>query len=119
MLDKRKDPRKKLMAFTPVYSLNPKSLLGYLEDLTVHGALIVGDVSAEVEQSVTLAIEFPQGVPEVPQTPFVIGGRVARCQRDEAKYFNIGIEFTDAASEQIAIIESIIRRYEFNRSGAD
>jgi hypothetical protein len=26
------------MAFTPVYMLHPKTLLGYLEDLTTYGA---------------------------------------------------------------------------------
>ena len=43
MSDKRKEERKSLMTFTPVYGLHPKTLLGYAEDLTVHGAMVVGE----------------------------------------------------------------------------
>ncbi|MBI3164218.1 MAG: hypothetical protein HYZ24_06010 [Chloroflexi bacterium] len=78
MFDKRKEPRKKLMAFTPVYTLHPKTLLGYLEDLTLRGARVVGDVPLEADKHVTLMIEFPKDTASLPPEPFTIQARVAR-----------------------------------------
>ena len=116
MLDKRKEPRKKLMAFTPVYSLNPRNLLGYLEDLTIHGARVVGGVSLEEGKAVNLSIEFPEGTPNVPDHPFLIRGRVARVHTDASQFENLGFEFLDVNNEQTAILEAVIQRYEFHRA---
>jgi len=115
MLDKRKEPRKKLMAFTPVYSLNPRTLLGYLEDLTIRGARVVGGVPLEEGKVVHLSIEFPEGAPNVPTHPFLIRGRVARVQTDETQFENLGFEFLDTTNEQTMILEAVIQRYEFKR----
>lgn len=114
MPDKRKDPRKKLIRFTPVYTLHPSSLLGYLEDLTVHGARVVGDIALEAGERITLSIEFPAGTPDVPPQPFVIGARVARIHTDEGGFANLGLEFVEATEEQIAVLEAVIQRYEFS-----
>ncbi|MCB9112764.1 MAG: PilZ domain-containing protein [Anaerolineales bacterium] len=116
MFDKRKDTRKKLMAFTPVYTVSPRTLLGYLEDLTVHGARVVGDVSLEENSLATLSIEFPKDTPNVPSTPFVINARVARSHQDETQYENLGFEFVEITPEQTAILEAVIQRYEFHRA---
>lgn len=115
MQNKRKDLRKKLMTFTPVYTLNPKILLGYLDDLTIHGARVVGDVSLETGTLVTLAIEFPESTVNTPHQLFVIRARVARDQKDEAQYENLGFEFVDVTEEQSAVLEAVIQRYEFKR----
>jgi hypothetical protein len=48
MNNQRKESRKKFMAFTPVYDLNHKLLLGYIGDLTMKGAMVVGEKSVEV-----------------------------------------------------------------------
>ena len=115
MFNKRKEERKKLMAFTPVYTLNPKTLLGYLEDLTLHGARVVGGTVLEPGKLVTLYIEFPEDTPNVPDHTFTIQARVARAHFDETRYENIGFEFIDATEEQTAILEAVIQRYEFKR----
>ena len=117
MLDQRKEARKKLIAFTPVYKLNPKVLLGYLVDLTPHGAKVEGERAMEVNQQATLAIEFPSDISEVLLSPFTINARVARCVQGETpRYFNIGVEFIGVTPEQTRIIEAIIERYAFNRA---
>lgn len=116
MLDKRKEPRKKLMAFTPVYIYNPRALLGYLEDLTVRGARVVGGIQLEEGKLINLSIEFPEGIPNVPPYPFQIRARVARVHEDEAHYENLGFEFVDVTEEQTGILESVIQRYEFHRA---
>ncbi|MBI3167198.1 MAG: PilZ domain-containing protein [Chloroflexi bacterium] len=115
MPDKRKDLRKKLIAFTPVYTLNPKTLLGYLEDLTTHGARVVGSTILEPGKLVTLYVEFPEDTPNVPDHSLTINARVARAHFDETRYENIGFEFMDATEEQTAILEAVILRYEFHQ----
>ena len=116
MFDKRKEPRKKIVTFTPVYRLAPRALLGYLEDLTTHGARVVGDVNLEADKVITLAIEFPKDTASLPSTPFTIKARVARSHKDDTRYENIGFEFVDVTDEQAAVLEAVIQRYEFKRS---
>ena len=115
MLDKRKEPRKKLMAFTPVYMLHPRTLLGYLEDLTVRGARVVGDVVLDEGKLVDLSIQFPEGTPNLPAPAFTIRAQVARVHTDETQFENLGFEFVDVTEEQAAILELVIQRYEFKK----
>ena len=116
MFDKRKEPRKKLMAFTPVYLLRPRTLLGYLEDLTVRGARVVGSIALDEGGLVDLSIQFPEDTPNVPPHPFNIRAQVARAHTDETQFENLGFEFVDVTGEQATILESVIQRYEFKRA---
>jgi hypothetical protein len=120
MFDHRKEARKKLIKFTPVYKVhvvNPKSLLGYLVDLTLGGARVEGEHSAEVNQKMTISIEFPADLPDIPSAPIALAARVARCApSDESPtLFNLGFEFVNLTPEQTKVIEAIIERYAFRR----
>jgi hypothetical protein len=116
-MNKRQELRKKILAFTPVYRQNPRALLGYLGDLTVRGAQVVGEVSVETGNQVKLLIEFPRELPEVGDKPFTIAARIARCNHDDSpQYFNIGVEFLEPSAAQMTILEAIIQRYEFQRT---
>ena len=116
MADQRREPRKKLMAFTPIYALNPRVLLGYLADLTVRGAMVMGERSVEVDKHLNLAIDFPTELTWIVPKPFTMSARVVRCHQDESpRYFNIGLEFTNVELEQEAILKMIINRYQFQR----
>jgi hypothetical protein len=116
MGEKRKKARKSLMAFTPVYATNPRVLLGYVEDLNVLGAMVIGEKPMEVNKQVILEIEFPKDVPEISDPRMRLPVRVAWC-RDEnnRRYFDIGFEFIELKPDDKAIIEAILRRYEFRR----
>ena len=116
MDNKRKEERKNLMAFTPVYGLNPKTLLGYVEDLTVHGAMIIGEKPVEVNKQVTLLIEVPGALPESTTPRLRIPARVAWCRpEDKPDYYDIGLEFVDPSPEETRMIEAVLKRYEFRR----
>ncbi len=117
MFDKRKEPRKKLTAFTPVYALKPKTLLGYLEDLTPHGARVVGNIALEADKAVTLSVDFPKATASLPPIPFTIQARVARADIDEDNYNHIGFEFLDVTPEQMQVLEAVIERFEFRVGG--
>ena len=120
MPNQRKLERKKLLAFTLVYTLHPKTLLGYLMDLTVGGTQVEGERSMEVNESVTLSIQFPSGTSEAAMLPFQISGKVVRCQKDESgQYYHTGFEFTEVSPEQRNTIEAIIERYSFRKEAAE
>jgi len=110
----RKEPRKKLMAFTPVYDLRHKTLLGFVGDLTLKGAMVIGEKSVETEKHFILGIEFPEAPPTLTATRIVIPARVAWCrQEDGPQSFNIGFEFTEVSAENAAVIEAVLERYQF------
>ncbi|MBK9927296.1 MAG: PilZ domain-containing protein [Anaerolineales bacterium] len=114
MGEKRKEERKRLMAFTPAYAVNPRVLLGYVEDLNVLGAMMIGEKPMEPDTSLTLEINFPDDLPEIPNPRMRLPVRVAWC-RDENnhRYYDIGFEFTDLKPDEKQVIEVILRRFEF------
>ena len=114
MTTERKESRKKLMAFTPVYDLRHKNLLGFIGDLTMKGAMVIGEKSVEIERHFILGIEFPEAPPTLTATRIVIPARVAWCrQEDGPQNFNIGFEFTEVSAENAAVIEAVLERYQF------
>jgi hypothetical protein len=114
MNDHRKESRKKLMAFTPVYNLLHKTLLGYVGDLTLQGVMVIGEKSVEINKHFTLGIEFPENLPESPAVRVVIPARAAWCRPDDSpQYFNIGFEFIEVSPATAREIEAILERYQF------
>lgn len=112
--DRRKETRKKVMAFTTVYDANKNMLLGYLRDLTLQGALVVGEKMLEVDKPITLAIELPGDVPDINVKRLTVSARVARCAEDESpRNYKLGFEFKAVTLEQKHIIEALLERYHF------
>jgi hypothetical protein len=115
MGEQRKEERKKLLTFTPVFDTGRNILLGYLGDLTLQGAMLVGNTPAEVDKNMTLAIEFHE-TPEIPATRMTIPARVAWCRREKnSAYFNTGVEFLELTVENKVVIEAILERYQFRQ----
>jgi len=120
MTNSRQESRKKLMAFTPVYELKHKVLLGYINDLTLKGAMVSGQKALEVNWSMTIGIEFPEAPPTMAATRIVLPARVAWCRQDDEspQYFNIGFEFTEVSPENLKIIEAVLERYQFRSASS-
>ena len=113
MRERRQEPRKNLMAYTQVYDLYRVYLIGYLGDLTLKGAMVIGDKPIEENLDITLAFEVPE-LPEIKAFRMTIPARVVWCQRDiSPEYFNVGFEFKEVSPEQKQIIQAIIDNYEF------
>ena len=114
MSERRTEARKKVMAFTPVHDLDKKLLLGYLGDLTMKGAMVIGAKPMEVDKELTLKIEFQDELPGIATRRMTIPVRVVRCTRDESpNSYKIGFEFTDVKPEHKQIIEALLERYHF------
>lgn len=119
MSTQRKESRKKLMAFTPVYDIRHKTLLGYVADLTLKGAQVSGEKAVEAGSHFILGIEFPDSLPVMTSARIVIPARAAWCRQEESpQSFNIGFEFTEVSAENAAVIEAVLERYQF-RSALD
>ena len=115
MQDRRKQQRKNLMAYTQVFDLNGGRLLGYLGDLNLHGAMVIGEKPMVENQELTLAIELPE-LPGVNIQRITIPARIVWCQQDiSPEFFNIGFEFKEVTVKETAIIEAIMANYEFRR----
>lgn len=114
MNDQRKDTRKKLMAFTPVYDAREHALLGYIGNLNLRGVMLVGEHELEIGKEYRLHVELPSSFSEQETQKLTLLARVAWCKaEDTVKSFTIGFEFTDLKPEQETAIQAILERYHF------
>jgi len=115
MQERRKEQRKSLMAYTQVHNLNGGLLLGYLGDLNLHGAMVIGNKALTENTELTLAIELPE-LPNITETRITVPARLAWCQQDiSPEYLNLGFQFKEVTDKQIMVIEAIMQNYEFRR----
>jgi hypothetical protein len=113
--DRRKQPRKDLMSYSQVFDLNEGKLIGYLGDLNLLGAMVIGDEPWEVDIKLTVSIQLPE-LPKINITQLTLPVRVVWCKEDlSPQYFNIGLEFDLITDEQKVVIEAVMRNYEFRR----
>jgi c-di-GMP-binding flagellar brake protein YcgR len=112
--ERRKEARKKLMKFTPVYDQNKNALVGYLRDLTLQGALVIGEKKLEIDKIITLGIDLPEDLPKVTIKRLKISARVARCVEDESpNSYKLGFEFKNITTEHKKILDALLERYHF------
>jgi hypothetical protein len=115
MQERRKQPRTDLMSFSQVVDLYTGKLLGYLGDLNLLGAMVIGDEPLEVHSKLTISIQLPE-LNGLNATRMVLPVRIAYCQKDVSPdYFNIGLEFELVTDRQRTIIDAIMTNYEFRR----
>jgi hypothetical protein len=113
MSEHRKEERKKLTSFILVYALPDNILLGYLGDMTLHGAMVVGNRPVEIHMDLTLSIEFNE-ILEIPNTKLTFPVRVAWCKHEvQSPYYNTGVEFVELSEQNKKVIEVILERYQF------
>jgi hypothetical protein len=104
------------MAFTPVYDSRQGIILGYLADLTLQGAMVIGEHALDSDSQLTLTIEFPGELEGISARRMTIPARVARCVPDEGPHsFKIGFEFPEMDPENEKIIQALLARYHLSR----
>jgi len=115
MQERRKQPRKQLMAYTQVFDLYGGLLLGYLGDMNLGGVMVIGEKEMDVNTELTLAIELPE-LKGITAPRMTIPARAAWCEPDiSPEFFNIGFEFHALQAEQATIISAVMENYEFRR----
>jgi len=119
MQERRKQPRKELMSYSQVFNLHNGQLVGYLGDINLLGAMVIGDEPLEVNAPLTISIQLPE-LTGIKATRLAMPVRVAYCKKDlSPEYFNIGLEFKLITDNQRKIIEAVIENYEFRRQSPD
>jgi PilZ domain len=118
--DRRKETRRRFSAFTPVYDLYPRTLLGYLGDLHMRGALVIGKNLITINKETILEIIFPGELADITVVPVTIPARIAWCRADEpSQSYSIGVEFTELTPLHKDIIQQILTRYHFSYTLSD
>ncbi len=115
MEERRKLPRKYLMAYSSVYEQSTGKMLGYLCDLTLDGLMVISKENLVVDKETEIRIDLPE-VPPFTEKYLQIKARVVWLQPDlDPRLNNIGFHFLELAKEKKPLIEKIIDTYEFRR----
>ena len=116
MQEKRKQPRKNLMSYSQVFDLSEGRLIGYLGDLNLSGAMVIGDRLMKLDSELSISIQLPE-LPNINVPSMALPVRVAWGDKDiSPEFFNIGLEFKLVTEEQKNIIEAVMENYEFRRT---
>ena len=120
MSNRRREIRRRFTAFTPVFDLHPRTLLGYLGDLNLRGALVIGQNLTTINKETVLEIIFPSEMADISVIPVTIPARIAWCRPDERpQSYNIGIEFTEITPLHKELILRVLDRYHFRHNLSD
>ena len=115
MEDRRKLPRKYLMAYSSVYEQSTGKMLGYLSDLNSAGLMLIGKESLDPDTEINLHIDLPE-MPNIVDTHLCVKARVVRSQPDlDPRLTNIGFAFVDLSEDKQPLISAMIETYEFRR----
>jgi len=115
MQERRKQPRTNLMSYSQVFDLYEGRLIGYLGDLNLLGAMVIGNQPMELDAELSISIQLPE-LPRINVPRMALPVRIAWCQKDlSPEYFNIGLEFKFVTDMQKNIIEAMMENYAFRR----
>lgn len=115
MDERRKLSRKYLIIYSRVFDQTLGTLLGYLSDLSLKGAMIIAEEPLEVGALLPLRFDLPD--PKVFHVHSLhVSARVAHCNVDISPlFYDIGLEFQDLLPEQEIVIGKMMDFYEFRR----
>ena len=93
------------MAYTQVFDLYGGFLLGYLGDLHLHGAMVIGEKIMAENTELTISVELPD-LPNIKAMRMTVPVRVVWCQQDlSPQFFNIGSGRADRSAAATACDE--------------
>ena len=116
MQERRKQPRKNLMSYSQVFDLYEGRLIGYLGDLNLSGAMVIGDRPMQIDTELSISIQLPE-LPNINLPSMALPVRVAWCDKDiSPEFLNIGLQFKLITGGQKSIIEAVMENYEFRRT---
>ena len=119
MDDRRRLDRKYLIVYSRVFERNLGTMLGYLGDLSLSGAMIISEQSQTIDNVLPLRFDLPD-LQLFKAGQLDIAARVAHCEPDiNPAFYNIGFEFLEVSPEKKAIIERMMDAYEFRREIPD
>jgi len=116
MQERRKLPRKYLMAFSSVKNNQNGLELGYLCDMNLAGMMIIAKQHHEPGQEMELYIELPEKQ-NFAQKSIIVRAELVWVEPDiDPRLYNIGFKFLNLAETDKSIISNMIKVYEFRRN---
>ena len=113
--DRRKLERKFLVVYSRVFDRKTGKVIGYLSDLTVKGAMVIGEHHLEQGLDFHLRIDLPESN-EFKKDHLDISAKSVWSKPDvDPAFFNTGFEFGEIDPEDEKIILRMIELYEFRR----
>jgi hypothetical protein len=113
--ERRKLERKFLVVYSRVFDRRSGKVIGYLSDLTVKGAMVIGEHHLEQGDSYQLRIDLPESN-EFKKDHLDITAKSVWSRPDiDPVFFNTGFEFDELNPGDEKIIERMIELYEFRR----
>ena len=115
MKERRKLPRKYLMAFSSVFNQSTGKLIGYLSDLTLDGLMVISKENPKINEEMGIYLDLPEMI-LAKDRALKINTRVIWIQPDvEPRLNNIGFQFLGLEEGQKPVINQMIDAYEFRR----
>ena len=113
--ERRKLERKFLVVYSRVFDRKTGKVIGYLSDLTVKGAMVIGEHHMENGETHQLRIDLPESS-EFNKDHLDINAKSVWSKPDiDPVFFNTGFEFGEINSGDEKIIQRMIELYEFRR----
>ena len=113
--ERRKLERKFLVVYSRVFDRKTGKVIGYLSDLTVKGAMVIGEHHLERGENYQLRIDLPESS-EFKKDHLDIDAKSVWSKPDiDPAFFNTGFEFGELAPGDEKIILRMIELYEFRR----
>jgi hypothetical protein len=119
MNERRKLPRKYLVIYSRVFDHETGKVVGYLSDLSVGGAMIIGEAPLESGKSMMIRIDLPE-TPPFSKSHLDLETKIIWSKPDIAPSFhNAGLQFVKVSKEDVKIINDMIDAYEFHRESGN
>ena len=110
--EKRKTQRYKLIYCPEVFNNDTNELIGYIDDISLQGAMVISYKYFTVRDIFNVRLSFPQGKYSVNYLDIEVA--CVRCYQDiNPDYFNIGLLFNNISSSEQEIISYFIDDYQF------
>jgi hypothetical protein len=110
MHERRRLSRRHILFYSRVFDRKTGVFLGYLENLTASGLMIISEKPIDVDQSFLLRINLPEDIYSKPFLNFE--AESVWCRQDiDPNFCNTGFKLIDISNEDKDIIKQLVKDY--------
>ena len=110
--ERRKWKRRHLVYYLKIFNAESGEKIGNLVDITAGGMMLVSGSSMAENQTLRICVELPEEVLQKDNICFTAETRWSKMDVNPDLYVT-GFEITDITQEDLAVIDSLIRRHGF------
>lgn len=107
MFDRRKLPRKHILFYSPVFGDPGGELIGYLENISQKGIMVVSEYSFRDGTELRIAIDLPDR--QNGERKMSLKIRCIWCRRDsDPQLYNVGFEILEIRPEDRPVLDRLL-----------